>query len=253
MTLTPQSPAGVLAIAVGFALSAGCAATTADPSATNRNAALLQDFRERVAKYIELREDATEHVPDADVTNDPSKLRAREQALAAAIRARRAGAKHGDIFTQPIRAHFRELLAPELKGKQGRDIKAILQEDAPAPGAVPIDVNAKYPAGLPVPTAPPQLLLSLPVLPAGLEYRFIGRDLVLLDQPADVILDYIRNAIPSPVLKRPDGPVSHVIAAPDRRNIATGCLQMVGHGPLEAFAAQPPIDGRWIPSFFIFA
>jgi hypothetical protein len=39
------------------------------------------------------------------------------------------------------------------------------------------------------------MLRALPRLPTGLEYRFVGKDLVLLDQPADVILDYIRNVI----------------------------------------------------------
>ena len=55
---------------------------------------------------------------------------------------------------------------------------------------------AKYPAGLPYPTTPAVVLAVLPVLPTGLQYRIIGKDLILLDQPADVILDYVRNVIP---------------------------------------------------------
>jgi hypothetical protein len=51
------------------------------------------------------------------------------------------------------------------------------------------------PAGAPFPTAPPSFLLALPPLPRGIEYRVIGKDLVLLDEPADVILDYMRNII----------------------------------------------------------
>jgi hypothetical protein len=90
---------------------------------------------------------------------------------------------------------FRRLLSRQAAGPYGGELKSTLQEDAPAPGAVPLEVNAKYPAGVPFATTPPNVLRALPRLPAGLEYRFVGKDLVLLDQPADVILDYIRNAI----------------------------------------------------------
>jgi hypothetical protein len=86
-------------------------------------------------------------------------------------------------------------VAPELTGAHGQEVEALLQEDAPAPGAIPLEVNARYPAGAPFPTTPPSFLLALPPLPSGVEYRIIGKDLVLLDQPADVILDYMRNII----------------------------------------------------------
>jgi hypothetical protein len=32
-------------------------------------------------------------------------------------------------------------------------------------------------------------------LPRGLEYRIIGTDLILLDQPANLIIDFMRNVI----------------------------------------------------------
>jgi hypothetical protein len=40
--------------------------------------------------------------------------------------------------------------------------------------------------------------MVLPTLPRGLEYRIIGTDLILLDQPANLIVDFIRNAIQKP-------------------------------------------------------
>ena len=179
----------------------GCGATTGslarpDDGDANDAAAALVEFRQRVETYMVLREDVVDEVGEAAVTGDPALLWAREQALAARIRARRANAKHGDIFTAETRTLFRELLRAELKGEQGEDIRAKLQDDAPAPGAVPLEVNAKYPAGLPYPTTPAVVLAALPVLPTGLQYRIIGKDLILLDQPADLILDYVRNVIP---------------------------------------------------------
>jgi hypothetical protein len=107
----------------------------------------------------------------------------------------RAGAQHGDIFTPAIRPVFRRLLAPELKGQDGRETKATIQDDAPEPGTVPFKVNATYPDGQPVPTMPASLLLTLPPLPAPLEYRVVGQHLLLLDTSTDLIVDYILNAI----------------------------------------------------------
>jgi hypothetical protein len=164
-------------------------------SDVNATALALAEFRERLDEYMELREEVADEVADADDATQPAAIRAREEALAKRIRARRAHAGHGDIFTPEIRIVFRRLLRPELNGEDGGDIRFTLQDDAPSPDAVPIEVNARYPAGLPFPTTPAPLLLALPPLPPILEYRIIGKDLILLDQPADVILDFIRNAI----------------------------------------------------------
>jgi hypothetical protein len=139
-------------------------------------------------------------------TTDPSRITAAQQALATHIRAVRADAKQGDILTPSIQGYFRAVLAPELKGEQGRDIRATLDDDAPAPGAVSLDVNAIYPAGLPFPTTPAVVLQTLPRLPRGLEYRIIGRDLVLVDQPANVVVDFMRNAIPARTAAAPTRP-----------------------------------------------
>ena len=90
---------------------------------------------------------------------------------------------------------FRRLLSPELKGEDGRDAKAILKDDAPAPGTVPFKVNAKYPGDQPIPTVPANLLLSMPPLPAPLEYRIVGQHLLILDTAADLVVDYLLNVV----------------------------------------------------------
>jgi hypothetical protein len=45
-------------------------------------------------------------------------------------------------------------------------------------------------------TTPPTLLVKLPELPQELAYRFVGRDLTLIDIEARLIVDLIPNAIP---------------------------------------------------------
>ncbi len=176
--------------------STACAGLTSAP-AVNPHAALLLDFETRIERYLELREKALERVGSPDVTTGPAELKTFQEALFTQIRALRPNANHGDILTPAIRSHFRSLVRPELKGEDGRDIRAKLQDDAPAPGAVPLEVNARYPAGEPLPTTPVPVLLALPTLPRGLEYRIIGTDLILLDQPANLIVDFMRNLIPA--------------------------------------------------------
>ncbi len=88
---------------------------------------------------------------------------------------------------------IRRLLNPELKGPDAADTKKAVEEDAPK--GAPLKVNAKYPENAPLPTVPPNLLAALPRLPEDLEYRFVRRHLILRDVHADVIVDYIPNAL----------------------------------------------------------
>lgn len=191
---------------VGVGLTAQRQATPAKPSAVkpadqaagpvvDRDAASLADFEARIEAYMDLRKQAIKPAPPLEETDDPAKITAARDAMATRIRAARATAKHGDVFTPAIAAYLRRLLTPELKGEEGRDAKKILKDDAPPPASVPFKVNAKYPDGVPLPTVPANLLLSLPQLPEPLQYRIINKHLILLDADADVIVDYALNVI----------------------------------------------------------
>jgi hypothetical protein len=173
----------------------GPVTAAAAEAGVNRNAAILQDFKARVGAYLGLHEQAATGEATLKESDDPDEILAAQAVLAARIRASRADARQGDIFSTEIRHTFRQLLAPELEGSEGRDAKAILKDDAPAPANVPFTVNATYPEGQPLPTVPANVLLNLPTLPEGLEYRIIGKHLVLLDMKANLIVDYIPNAI----------------------------------------------------------
>lgn len=161
----------------------------------NADAAILKDFKERIDKYVDIHKGAAKSDAKPKESADPAKIIATQDALAARIRAARSTAKQGDIFTAEVRSRFRRMLAPALKGEDGRDAKALMKDDAPAPGSIPFEVNAKYPEGAPLPTVPASLLLSLPTLPRPLEYRVVGKHLLLLDTDAGLIVDYIPNAI----------------------------------------------------------
>ena len=66
--------------------------------------------------------------------------------MAHKMRAARATAKRGDIFTPATEAMFRRLIRPPMtKGADAAENKAIVKEDAPAAGEVPFKVNGGVP------------------------------------------------------------------------------------------------------------
>src|SRR6187431_1934881 len=168
-------------------------AEQAKATGVNPDAAVLADFKSRIDAYMKLRKEAVKDAPRLKETKDPAKIKAAQDAMSIQIRAARANAAHGDIFTPEITAQFRRMLSPELKGDDGRDAKAIIKDDAPT--NVTFKVNAKYPEGASVPTVPANLLVNLPTLPEPLQFRIIEKHLVLVDEDADVILDYALNII----------------------------------------------------------
>jgi hypothetical protein len=176
------------------ALAEGEQKTSTDPD-VNKDAAAIAEFKIRVDAYADLHRRLAKGEASQKETHDAARLNVAKATLTARVQAARSTAKQGDIFMPAIRPVFRRLLAPELKGEDGRDAKAILKDDAPAPGTVPFKVNAKYPGDQPIPTVPASVLLSLPALPAPLEYRIVGQHLLILDTAADLVVDYLLNAV----------------------------------------------------------
>lgn len=159
----------------------------------NVDALALQDFKKRVDAYMAVHNRVVKATPPMKTTNDPAEIDRAKEALVLGLRDARASAQPGDIFTPEIRAAFRRILVPELKGEDGKDAREILKDDAPAP--VPLKVNAKYPEGATRPTVPAAILTNLPQLPKELEYRFVDKHLALVDVQAGVVADFIPNAI----------------------------------------------------------
>ena len=163
--------------------------------ATNPDAKLLVDYQERVKKYLELHKSAKKDSPPIKESKDAGAIKGAQDALATKIREMRPAAKQGEIFTPEIAKVFRRLMYPETTGAEGAETKQTLKEDAPAPKTVALKVNARYPDEQPLPTMPPNLLANLPKLPEELEYRVVGRNLILRDVPANLIIDFIPAAI----------------------------------------------------------
>jgi len=186
-------------IAMAISLATACNSSAQQmPRGTNVNsdAGVLADFKAKVDAYNELRNDLEKKTPPLKKTDNPAEIALAEKAMAQQIRAARANGKPGDFFTSATRAMFRRLLNPTVKGEDGADNKAAIKEDGPAPKDVPFKVNGEYPKDEPLATMPPDVLKALPPLPENLQYRFVGKHLLLYCSRGNLIIDYMLNAIP---------------------------------------------------------
>lgn len=163
--------------------------------AANTNAAVLAAFTQRINAYADLRKKVEKGPALLERHRDPAKIETERLALAARIRTARAAAKPYDIFTTETRPVLRRLLSPQLKGADGAENKAAIKDDNPG-ADVKLKVNQPYPQGEPLSTVPPDILKTLPVLPEDIEYRFVGKHLILYDNHSGLIVDYLLNAIP---------------------------------------------------------
>jgi hypothetical protein len=164
--------------------------------AQNDDAKLLAEFKAKVDAYDGLRKDLGKKAPPLKKTDDPHEIAMAEKALAQQIKVARANAKPGDIFTPETQRLFKRLLRPTLKGDEGVENKNVLKEDRPPATKIPFKVNAEYPKEQPLSTVPPDLLQALPPLPEALQYRVAGKHLILYCTRANLIVDYMLNAIP---------------------------------------------------------
>jgi hypothetical protein len=90
---------------------------------------------------------------------------------------------------QPISVEFRRVLLIEMNANTW----APIMDDKP--GEFSNQINGTYPEERPLSTVPANVLAVLPRLPDDIQYRFVGRHLILLDTRAGVILDRVPYAI----------------------------------------------------------
>jgi len=156
-------------------------------------------LEQQAAQYMALRRAATADVPALVPKADAATILSHQRAQAAAIRARRAGVRPGELFTPDVAPIIARVVREELT-KMGEERKKVTRENprAETPTTpVALKIDAEYPEEASLSTVPAGLLLRLPRLPSGLEYRFVGRHLVVRDVDANTIVDYLVNVVPS--------------------------------------------------------
>ena len=176
----------------GAALAMGHRLSQAQPG--DRDAKVIAAFQTSVKDYMTLHRKLEGSLSTTPEGGSPDQVQAHQRAMERLISESRSRTKQGSVFTSDVRAYFRRQLSRAFSGPNGRQLRASIMDENP--GAIRVEVNGRYPDGVPVSTVPPQVLLLLPALPDELEYRFIGDRLILLDAHANLVVDYMERAVP---------------------------------------------------------
>jgi hypothetical protein len=193
----------VLLAAIGILVFAGAAlAQKANPDYRvvvlgYFDADTLAVFNKNVQEYAALRARLEEGLPPLRVTEKADEIETFERGLAKRLRAARPS-QHNHVFTAAMRRQIRWLLVAEA---DAGTVAAIMDDN---PGEFDVDAYETYSKDRPVATMPPNILQLLPDLPRDVEYRFVGRHLILYDVRANMVIDEIhyalrcKNCVPEP-------------------------------------------------------
>jgi hypothetical protein len=163
--------------------------------AVNPQGAATKAFLDRIQEYLTFHNNVEKMVPPLKETPDPAEIAKREAALGDALIQRRQDAKQGDFFIKEYQPYLIKIIKEDFAKRPVADRKALIVE---LPKGVTVGVNMKYPTTLPLATFPANLLKKLPELPKELEYRIVGRHLILRDVTGNVIVDIMRDVFPIP-------------------------------------------------------
>lgn len=161
-------------------------------SATDKQT--IAAFEKRTNQYVKLREGIEQKMPKLSKDATPEEIEAHKTLLQEKVRAARNGANPGQLFTSDIAKVIRTIIREEFQGRDRIELRKTVFE-AETQG-VPMRVNYPYPESKELVEMPPTLLLKLPQLPKQLRYRFVGRNMLLVDRENSLIVDFMTNAIP---------------------------------------------------------
>jgi hypothetical protein len=184
-------------------LDAGCASSRTPPpsrpsavvSPSDIDAEAIEEFREETDEYVELRNKLESQLPPLPTQAAPERVHAHAIALGDLIISARQRAKRGDIFVSLIDPLIRARAQTVFARPEGAQDRAAIQDEQ-SERNVAARVNQRYPDPLPLSAVPASVIASLPRLPPELQYRFIGRHLILIDIGARIIVDYMPDVLP---------------------------------------------------------
>jgi len=184
-------------------LDAGCASTRTQPpsrssaagSLNDFDAEALEEFQEETDEYVALHNKLESQLPPLPTQATPEQLQAHEIGLGDLITSARRRAKQGDIFGSEAGRLIRERAQTVFASLYGAQDTAAIQDER-SERNVAARVNQRYPVDVPISTMTASVLASLPRLPPELQYRFLGRHLILIDVGARIIVDYMPDVLP---------------------------------------------------------
>jgi hypothetical protein len=129
---------------------------------------------------------------------DAEPMLRQQRRFANAMREARPIARAGDVFTPAVSRYFRTRIRA-IVWETGLDVATAFEApDDDEVVIVPVPCVAEpipWNAG---PVMWPSMLAGLPELPGELEYRFLGRDLLIIDVLANLVVDVLHDALPEP-------------------------------------------------------
>jgi hypothetical protein len=159
----------------------------------DRQAVLL--FRKAVEDYAGLHRRVARTLPRVAAEASSEAVHAQQVEFEKLIVSERGSSKAGDLFIAEIQPLIRRVAREVLAGPTGAPLVDVITEES-TEGKATARVNARYPDSVPLSSVPAQLLSALPALPEELEYRFVGRDLILLDTKARLVADVMPLVLP---------------------------------------------------------
>jgi hypothetical protein len=203
-SLAGSLSAGLLVALSAWAAQAPPAASAQTPAATPtpaaqvtvspKHKAAFAAFEARVRGYVSLREGIEGKLPKLSKDATPEQIEAHKMAFQEAVRSARQTAQQGDLFVPELAQHLREVIKSETPPRVKREVRETVQESEVK--AVPLRVNYPYPDTEELLEMPPTLLLRLPQLPKQVRYRYVGRNLLLVDRENGLIVDFMTDALP---------------------------------------------------------
>jgi hypothetical protein len=182
-----------LAFSPALFVTASAQGQQANLSAADKQ--VVAAFEARVKEYVKLRESLEGRLPKLSQDATPEQIERHKTTFQEIVRAARSNAKRGDIFTPEAATLIRAAIKDEFKGADRQELRKTVLVEADTK-AVPLRVNYPYPESEEQLEMPPTLLLRLPQLPKQVRYRFVGRNMLLVDRENGLILDYMLDAIP---------------------------------------------------------
>jgi len=155
---------------------------------------VVTTFERRVKDYVKLRNRIKARLPKLSKDSTPEQIAAFEKASVDALRTARTGAKPGELFAPDVAQLIRTTLKSEFKPTEKKEIRKVVLEAEAARS--PLRVNYPYPDSSEFTEMPAKVLLTLPQLPKEVKYRYVGRNLFLVDTDNNLIIDYMLDALP---------------------------------------------------------
>ena len=166
-----------------------------EPTALEEQA--LEQFDRAIDDYVALHRRIDRSLPPQRSFDDAEEMFAARDALRERIIRSRPNARRGDVFGPAVSEVIRDRLLRAVRWHRHDPADILADNRAERVRGTPMPkVNEPFPWGLGA-AMWPTLLRVLPELSEELEYRFVDRDLVLIDMHANVVVDILSDALPS--------------------------------------------------------